>query len=129
MDVTLSIPDAVITRVKAQIPSPTPDAVLVELRRKLLAFERFGPQDRALILSTAQRQALEALVQTTIADGDDLVAKVTKLATFTIGPVSRALTDGELQRLRMQAEFHGWTPEAFLTLTINELIDRLMERF
>lgn len=127
MRVTLVVPDEIVEQYKAQTPK---DKTLTQvMAERLKAFAAYPPHERVFVLGGKDRQALEAIFQTTINSVPDLITKVKNLGLLQIGPVIRTLTAGELCRLRDQANFHGWTPEKWAEFTCGEAMDIVFNRF
>jgi hypothetical protein len=110
--------------------APTKDSKGVE-KVAAKVVERFGDvpeSDRIVVLRAPTRRALEAIFQTTIDSPEDLVAKVQKLSSLGLGPITRALTAGESLTLREQARFHGFSVEEWYNTVCNQIIEELLGR-
>lgn len=123
MKITLSIPDDLHEALLLKAGDAAKfDAHIV------WALTRFGAElskhERFILLKGKDRQAVEHVFQTTIADVGDLLLKLKHLALFKMGPVERVLDASELAILKDQALFHGRSPEAYLTDVANDIISR-----
>lgn len=103
-------------------------AVERQLVRAWDAFAEVAADDRAFVVHGKQRQAIEKVVQTTVASAGDIVRHLSNMSKVKIGSVERLFTADELIRLETQAKFHGWTPEKFLELTSDEAIRYALDR-
>lgn len=128
MKVTLSVPDETYDTLRKQAKDKTEKGVASEILARIERFKDAPPSDRVLVLQAPERRQLERLFQTTLGSVEDLISKVRRLCSVSFGTVEVPFTYDELIRLREQAEFHGWTPEQFVTMVSSELKDRFFER-
>ena len=113
--VTINVPRWVAQDIATQARSPkiTPAAVT---------------NDRTITIKGKDRQALEALVQTTIESPEQLINFVRRLCAVKINGVERTFTASELARFQMQAEFHGRTTDVFMKEMMDEIVGRMLEQ-
>lgn len=129
MKVTMSIPDETYEAFQKQVKGKGEAAVRDEILARIERFKDVPPSDRVLVLKADERRQLERLFQTSVTSAADLISKVRKLCSVTFGSLEIPFTYDEMVRLRTQASFHGWEPEAFVTMVSNELKDRFFDRF
>lgn len=84
--------------------------------------------ERIITLKGKNRQAIEALFQTTIESPEQLVDKVRRLSLVKINQVEYVFSADELARFEMQAKFHGRTTEVFMAEMMKEVIGRMLEQ-
>jgi hypothetical protein len=103
MDVTLRIPDDLADLYKTHgVPL---EAALVA---QLVRFAAVFPQDRAVVLARADRDALEArLGQGHLRSSADLRAKVERLARLEIGGIEIGWTPAQWEELTHRAKKRG----------------------
>lgn len=86
------------------------------------------PSDRVLLLSGDNRRAVEAVFQTTLDTPEKLVKLVQNLSRISIGGVDLKFTADQLERLNSQAGFHGRSLQTYITETVMELKEMMLER-
>lgn len=89
---------------------------------------KITPGDRFFVVAGEDRQGIEKIVQTTVANSSQLLKHISNMSKVRIGNVDRSFTADELIRLDTQAKFHGWTSEKYLELTSDEAIRYVMDR-
>lgn len=110
-----------------QIQIDLPEQTVAQVVKRHLAAQPKSP-DRSILVLPDDRRAIEAVFQTTVADGADLARRVAALASVQIGGVSVEFSTEELARIDMQAQFHGRTREVFVREMITEIKWSMLEK-
>ena len=129
MKLTISVDDEVGEKLKAQADLPRARTVEAEVTDRLRRFMDADRNKRLILLSNEQRQEIEQIVGATLDGPEDLIRRVKNMGCVRIGTVERVLSDGEMTRLKEQAQFQGMTVEAYSLMVINEAFDRFFDRF
>jgi hypothetical protein len=124
MELKFKVPDETFETYVKNFGVPGCYAVM---RRAVETFKNIPSHDRYIFLAGDDRRAVEAVFQTTVESGADLAKKVQTLSRFAIGGVEIEFTAGELQRMDMQAQFHGLTREKYIHNMATEIKDRMLE--
>ncbi len=98
------------------------------MRKVLEEMVDVDPADRYLILTGDNRRAVEAVFQTTLDTPEKLVKLLTRLNAVSIEGAQMTFLSDELERIDMQAGFHGRTREQFLLEQIEEIKQRFLEK-
>jgi hypothetical protein len=98
------------------------------MRKVLEEMQNVDPNDRYFLVSGDNRRAIEAVFQTTIDDGAKLAKLLRRLNAVSIEGAEMTFTTDELERIDMQATFHGRTREQFLVEQIEEIKQRFLEQ-
>lgn len=125
MMINLKMPDSLFEHYVKQWGVPGLYPKLVQAIELCKDIEK---SDRALLLTGDARRAVEAVFQTTLDTPEKLVKLVQNLSRVSIGGVDMAFTSDELERLKMQATFHGRTLEVYIKETVQELRGMMLER-
>lgn len=97
-----------------------------EVNKTLAKFCDFSMGDPILILSKSQRNRLQQLFDAVIANGDDLVKRIEKLAQVKIGSVSFNFTSEQLVRMKELAEFNGMQMKDYVVETVQQNMNQWM---
>ncbi len=95
------------------------------MRTILTEMQNVDPADRYILVAGDDRRAIEAVFETTMDDSKKLVGYLNRLNKVKIDNTSMDFNVAELERIDMQASFHGRTREAF----INEMIQEIKANF
>lgn len=125
MKLNLTIDDAIVEKYEAKFGAPKH---WEQMRKAIEAFVDVPKHDRFLIISGDTRRAIEAIFQTTLDTPEKLLQLTKKLNSVAINGVEVNFDAEELDRIRMQASFHGRTPEQYIKEMITEIKDRMLER-
>lgn len=98
------------------------------MRSILKEMQDIDPSDRYLLLAGDARRAVEAVFQTTMDTPQKLVNYLTRLNKVKIDNTSMSFDVAELERIDMQASFHGRTREVFIDEMIREIKDAFLEK-
>lgn len=128
MKITLSLDDDLYDLFKAQAKNKNKQGVEDEILERLERFKNIPRDDRAICVFGKDRQDLEKIFQTTVDSPKDLIGKVQRLCSVTVGPIDRPLTAGELTTLKTQAEFAGLPPDEYFRSFANRVIDEALGR-
>jgi uncharacterized protein YfcZ (UPF0381/DUF406 family) len=98
------------------------------MRKLLEEMKDVDPNDRYIILSGDARRSIEAIFQTTL-DTPEKLAKLTEhLNKVEIGGIAIDFTIEELQRIDMQAGFHGKSRKDFVQWMANDLKNAMLDQ-
>lgn len=125
MKVNVSIPDSLFEQYVKQYGLP---AAYNRMRQAIDLCKDVQVNDRTILVTGDNRRALEEVFQTTIDDATKLVKLVQNVTRVTLGGVDMKFSDDQLQRLDMQAKFHGRTTEQYIRETVQELAATMLER-
>ena len=124
MKVTIQIPDDVYDTL-----GQTHQEVQAQISRRLkLLPTPIDPDDKLVVVSADQRRIIEAAVHRQIDAADDLVFVVKALASLKIGPIERALSVSEAQRLAAYADSMGLPAAQAAQELLDPIFDELWNR-
>lgn len=118
MVVTVKLDDEVFAAYAAmdrQLPSRA-------IEKQLVRFKDVKPSDRALFLSTTERQELEKLLERTFENGAQLVARIKQAIAIEVGGSEVPLTETQRRRLTDQARFYAQDPKDLTRRTIQQIL-------
>jgi hypothetical protein len=98
------------------------------MRKVLEEMQGVDPADRYFIVAGDDRRAVEKVFQTTIGDSKQLARAVERLNAVSIEGTKMEFTSEELERIRMQATFHGKVFEQFLEDMVAEIKGEFLNR-
>lgn len=125
MKVQVSIPDSLFEKYVKQYGLP---AAYARMRQAMEMCQDIQVNDRVVLVAGDHRRALEAIFQTTLDDATKLVKLVQSLSRITLGGVEMQFSPDQLDRLAMQATFHGRSTEQYIRETVAELSAAMLER-
>lgn len=98
------------------------------MKKAVEYFKDVDKEDRTILVAGDTRRALEAVFMTTIDDSNKLLKLVQNMNTVKLGDVEMSFSSDQLDRLAMQAKFHGRTTEQYIRETVTELTAAMLER-
>jgi len=118
MRLTITIEDEVFEKYKRYAKgSEKPEQIMQSYIAKMADIDYHG---RFLIISSAQRAALEAIIGSLVMTPDDLITKIKQLADLRIGDMQFILEPGELAEIKVATANYGLPlPEYFVTCLFN----------
>lgn len=119
---SIRIPDETLEEYKKMNPASPSKAIELQLER----FKGLKIHDRALILSSEERQEIEKLRGMPLETVTDLIKWVRNLVTASVGGVEIALKDGQRKKLEGEAKFYHQDPKAYAEKTIRRVIDHAL---
>jgi len=125
MKFNISIPDELFESYVKRYGLP---AAYSRMRQALELCKDIESNDRVFLVGGDNRRALEAVFQTTLDSASKLVKLTQNMNTVKLGNVDMQFSEDQLQRLKMQASFHGRTTEQFIKETVTELAAAMLER-
>lgn len=125
MQLNLKIPDSLYDHYLQKFGSPKH---YVAMKQALESLKDVGEGERYVVLEGNARRRVEAVFETTMDTGEKLAGYCEKLNRVKIGGIDLAFNPEELQRLQMQATFHGRTLQQFMIEMIVEIKDRMLEK-
>lgn len=108
--VTVHIPDSVWEDY-AEYNANAPEAAM---KQQLIRFAKVNPTQRVLVVPSAQRVELEALVGQQVETVDELVAHIRRLCVVSVGGAEVPVSKNQMIRLNEQARFFGKDPKEYL---------------
>lgn len=115
MKITLSIPDDLFDIYAREAAERLTDPGNV-IRQRLIKAVGLDPRERPIILTGGQvmQQIEERLGGGNLRDGQDLLNKITKLASVKFGEHEFKITPGQFRELAFRATKTGRTPEQLI---------------
>lgn len=125
MKVNVSMPDELFEKYVVKYGLP---GTYARMRAAIELCQDLEKDDRAVILCGDNRRAIEKVFQTTVDNPEKLVKLTQNLSRVALGGVDMEFTSAQLERLQMQATFHGRTLEQYIRETVIELRDAMLEK-
>lgn len=95
----------------------------------IVAFKDVDDKDRYIFLAGDDRRAVEAIFETTIGDGKQLAKLCQRLRNVGLGDVQIPFQSDELERLKMQAGFHGKSLDNFISDLAQEIKLQILDLY
>jgi hypothetical protein len=118
MIVTVRLKDEVYEKYVAMDRQQPARAVEKQLER----FQDVNLASRTLVLSVAERQELEKLLDTTLENGKELITRVRRMVSMDVGGEPVRLTEGQRKRLSDEARHLTKNPSAHATERVTRLL-------
>lgn len=125
MIINLKLPDDLYDQYLKKFNAPKH---YLRMKQAIEAFLPIGDGDRYLILHGKERQAIESEFQTNLDTPEKLLKLIKNLKSVKINGVEVNFSDDEMARLKMQADFHGRTPDQYILEMIDEIRLRMLEK-
>lgn len=125
MKFNLSIPDELFETYVRNYGLPNAYA---RMRQAMEFCKDIQVNDRVVVLAGDNRRALEAVFQTTVDSPEKLIKLTQNLSHVALEGVNMNFSADQLERLKMQATFHGRTLEQFIREQVEEIKATMLER-
>lgn len=125
MKLNIQIEDSLYELYEKTFGSPK---LYARMKAAIEAFSRIPENDRVLMLYGDTRRAIEAVFGTTLDTPEKLLSLIKDMNRVKINGVEVNFTEDELDRIAMQAKFHGRSTETFIKEMIQEISGRMLER-
>lgn len=125
MKISLSIPDELY---ETYIKKFGIQGAHNRMKQAIDAYKEVELSDRAIIVASDNRRAIEAVFQTTIDDAPKLVKLIQNMSRVSLGNIDMEFSSDQLARMEAQAGFHGRTLEQYIRETVKELKETMLER-
>ena len=116
--ITISIPEAVLERYGRTKGKKVQEKLVNQLTR----FADVGEEDRVVLVTSPVRQELEKMAGFEIANDQDLLRFVSRVAALKLEGAELVLSHGQRQNLQNAANFHGQDPGVHLGKMLSNMI-------
>ncbi len=123
MKVTVNIPEAVVEQ------HGGPAACEQALIQRLYALPDYKVGEKIVVLDSAHRAQLEAILNDTFDTAEDVVRSASRMSAVQIGTVTRQLSAGESERIRRYADSHGIDYETALRQYVDPILAQWLDGF
>lgn len=125
MIINLKIPDSLYERYFNAYGSPQH---YVMMKKALEEFSDIPTNDRWFGVHGEQRKRIERALDIPIGNAKELADKIERINAFSIEGENIQFDQGELERIDMQAKFHGKTRQEFVRDMVKEIKDTMLEK-
>lgn len=121
MKVTVNLPEEIVERLGG--PAGAEQALI----QRLHALPDYVVGDKVVVLGQAERAQLEQILNDTFDCARDVVRSAQRMSAVQIGTVTRQLSAGESERVKVYAESHGLSYRDALHQFIDPLLAQWLD--